>query len=169
MEFEKRSPGRPKGSGKVRDWMVLMQIGKLLDLSPGHQIAGAVRRFAPSATETGVRRIRRRWNEEKGKIEGRIDVIEDTLALSSMNCSKADWAALLNLLEALPERTRYGRLDATAIVRLACSIRYETLMDEMRATIANPALGMVRRIASRRLQSPFAGVFKPRLDGTPPR
>ncbi|RSV43832.1 hypothetical protein CA234_03600 [Sphingomonas sp. ABOLE] len=123
-----------------------MQIARLRQRDASLSITRAVGRLICKASDADVRRIRRKWRARGERIAAHIDLIEDTVALNSLPCSHEASRALLERLEALPERQRYERLDATAIIALACSIRFPTLLDELNAIRAEPALGMVRRL-----------------------
>lgn len=142
----KRPRGRPLGTGENGDLITLMRIVRFRQRDADLSITRAVKRLDRDASDADVRRIRRKWRARGESIAARIDLIEDTLALSSLPCSREASRALLELLEALPERQKYDRLDATTIIALACSIRFPTLLDELTAVAANPALGMVRRL-----------------------
>lgn len=142
----KRSRGRPPGTGENGDLIALMQIARLRERDAGLSITRAVKRLIRNASDADVRRIRRKWRARGESIAARIDHFQDTLALASLPCSNEALRALLERLEALPDRQGHERLDATTIIALACSIRFPTLLDELDAVLANPALGLVRRL-----------------------
>lgn len=148
--LEESKRGRPSGTGKNEDLIVLMQIARLRERSPDENIATSIRQLVGRASEADIRRIRRKWRSQGASVAARIDLIEDRLALSSLSCSRSDWDALLRILETLPARRQFGQLDATAVIALASSLRFGSIMEEALAVTANPALGMVRRIGSRK-------------------
>lgn len=146
MFIEKRKRGRPRGTGKNEDILVMMGIARLRKSDPDHSIAGAAKRFATEPSDADIRRIRRKWRERGQEMTANVDLISDTLALSGLPYSQRQFDALFEVLEALPERSKYKHLNATAIIELACSIRFGSILEELQVIGGNPVLGAVRRI-----------------------
>ncbi len=70
MSDEKRSRGRPKGSG-IDDRERLLEIGRLIECTPGLKPTTAIRNMGYSDPST-IRRLRDKYNAERDTIHGQL-------------------------------------------------------------------------------------------------
>jgi len=70
MSDEKRSRGRPKGSG-INDENRLMEIGRLIECTPGLKPTTAIKKLGFSDPSI-IRRLRDKYNSERDAIHSRL-------------------------------------------------------------------------------------------------
>ena len=70
MSEDKRSRGRPKGSG-IDDQERLLDIGRLIECTPGLKPTTAIRQLGFSDPST-IRRLRDKYNSARDKIHGEL-------------------------------------------------------------------------------------------------
>ena len=70
MSDQKRSRGRPKGSG-IDDQEKLLEIGRLIQCTPGLKPTTAIRQLGHSDPST-IRRLRDKYNAEQDTIRGQL-------------------------------------------------------------------------------------------------
>ena len=70
MSDEKRSRGRPKGSG-IDDHERLLEIGRLIECTPGLKPTTAIRQLGYSDPST-IRRLRDKYNADRDTIHGQL-------------------------------------------------------------------------------------------------